>query len=793
MQQNKSFLTWYHGYANDALIKNERRLVLLSGEESWALSLLTSVDLVSQGLNQNLAVNVDNKRQVDASRTAECLIFGDSNVFTANVLQKRFRDKLGTESEVILFADSKFTIDAFAVLSGTLKAGGICFLIIPSLAEKLAESRFFARFYSLVSEDPNHAIICESEVNKSPEFWSQTQFMSDTFTLDEVNSKTSNIASEGAEVDFSSTTEQQGCITQEQYNAVQAIIKVVSGHRKRPLVLTADRGRGKSSALAIACAQLMKKNEGNDFNLVITAPDIQSLSIFYQQLSQSLLKGERNGNCVTFGKSCLTFVAIDQLIKQPIKCNLLMVDEAAAIPVYMLERLLGLYHRMVFSSTVHGYEGAGRGFTLKFQKTLDSLCPQWNNLHINQPIRWRENDPLEHLVFEACLLNAELSELKYLSELSELTELPEHTSNHASQQSLALSLNKSVSVEKKDSVGRFEFKVITAETLVADEILLKQIFSVLVTAHYQTKPSDLVLLLDNPKVQVVCLISTESNKTAVVAVALLMKEGAAVNVKSKDVFDVKQSKRRLRDHFIPQSLLTHCGFEPAFNYSYLRILRIAVHPELHQKGIGSYFMGLIELFANSQKHDFIGASFGANPELLSFWLKAGFTTVRVGFTKDKASGEHSALVIKGLSKNTREIEQNLKADFYRTFDYLLLDEYKFLASDLTQLMLNKNTIDNLVPMSELDIANVKAYAAGERLFSSCAYSLYLWFKHELLSNNEAANKKELKDKGQVNMDFVLIARLIQKHDINTVCKEYGFTGKKMLNQSIKDYVALSIL
>jgi len=35
---------------------------------------------------------------------------------------------------------------------------------------------------------------------------------------------------------------------------------------------------------------------------------------------------------------------------------------------------------------------------------------------------------------------------------------------------------------------------------------------------------------------------------------------------------------------------------------------------------------------------------------------------------------------------------------------------------------------------------------------------------------------------------VLIARLIQKHDSDTVCQQFGLTGKKMLNQKMKDYI-----
>jgi tRNA(Met) cytidine acetyltransferase len=468
MVQVQDFLPWFDNYAEAAAVNNERRLILLSGCESWAMSLLHTIDGVRAAVNTKVG-----KESHTSTLTTPCLIYGDSPIFPANIQKNRYRDKLGSESDLIIFADSEFTIDAFAGLSGTLKAGGILFLVIPSVGEKSEQSLFFKRFSSLVEHMSSHTIITE---------W-HTSLLPPCSALD----------SQIKQLEVS--TYPDNCITEEQYNAVLAIKKVVSAQRKRPLVLTADRGRGKSSALAIACAQLMKVHEHDEFRVVITAPDIQALSVFYRQIKQSLMSIEQNGNNITFGKARLTFIAVDQLIREPIKVNLLLVDEAAAIPVYLLEQLLQSYHRMVFSSTVHGYEGAGRGFTLKFQKTLDGLCPQWVNLHLKQPIRWRENDPLEQLVFDACLLNAELPNLK-------ATFVPQF-----------LVSDKSSSASTVDSLNALDetvFKVITAEKLVADELLLKQVFAVLVTAHYQTKPSDLKLLLDNPQVQVTCLFSSKS-------------------------------------------------------------------------------------------------------------------------------------------------------------------------------------------------------------------------------------------------------------------------------------------
>ncbi|MEY8252991.1 MAG: tRNA(Met) cytidine acetyltransferase, partial [Colwellia sp.] len=131
MVQVQDFLSWFNDYVKEALANNERRLVVLSGCESWVLSLLHTIDGVK------MALNTDAEKDFQTSAlTAQCLIYGDSIVFPANVQKKRYRDKLGSESDLIIFADSEFTIDAFAALSGTLRAGGIFFLVLPSLHDK---------------------------------------------------------------------------------------------------------------------------------------------------------------------------------------------------------------------------------------------------------------------------------------------------------------------------------------------------------------------------------------------------------------------------------------------------------------------------------------------------------------------------------------------------------------------------------------------------------------------------------------------------------------------------------
>lgn len=182
----------------------------------------------------------------------------------------------------------------------------------------------------------------------------------------------------------------------------------MSGHRKRPLILTADRGRGKSSTLGIAAAQLLAERHG--FNIIVTAPSVKAVEPVFSHASQGLESCEViNATHIRHQGGSLRFVAADELLKSKPDCDLLFVDEAAAIPIPMLKSMVDIYHRMIFSTTVHGYEGSGRGFGIKFESWLSEHRPGWKGFKLEQPIRWNNNDPLEAWLFDCFLLGNDAS------------------------------------------------------------------------------------------------------------------------------------------------------------------------------------------------------------------------------------------------------------------------------------------------------------------------------------------------------------------------------------------------
>lgn len=82
------------------------------------------------------------------------------------------------------------------------------------------------------------------------------------------------------------------------------------------------------------------------------------------------------------------YVAPDQLLNEQPQCDLLLIDEAAAIPVPILIKILHLYPRVVFSSTMIGYEGNGRGYILKFTRYLKTHFKNMRSISLEQPIRF---------------------------------------------------------------------------------------------------------------------------------------------------------------------------------------------------------------------------------------------------------------------------------------------------------------------------------------------------------------------------------------------------------------------
>ncbi|WP_422138201.1 tRNA(Met) cytidine acetyltransferase TmcA [Endozoicomonas sp. ALC020] len=701
---------------------NHRALLVLSGTEVWAQQQ-------AECLFQN-ALLCSNNPELQALWVGERKRGNESSISASKATSW-----LGREIDFLVFnAFSGFDVDAFGQLSGALKGGGLFVLLVPDLdnwpdycdpdhkrltvypyqPEQIG-GLYLKRLANLIKSETTLSLLCEN----SDARWQQTVCYTDLSDSYQAGSKGDS-----------------ACRTWDQSGAVEAILRVAKGHRRRPLVLTADRGRGKSAALGIASARLLQSGLSR---IWVTAPSLTSAEVVFNT-AESLLDGceVRRGKLLWEG-SILEFKAPDELLHpdDDSGCDLMLVDEAAAIPVPLLTQLLRNHSRIVFSSTQHGYEGTGRGFAIKFKSTLSELTPKWQGLHLKQPIRWAGNDPFEAFVFRALMLNA-----------------------------------SPVSEEMVEGAGieNCSFDRLESTELIHDDQLLTDVFGLLVFAHYRTRPFDLRHLLDGPNIEVHCLRYQER----VVATALMALEGGIEDNLQEAVW---LGQRRVRGHLIPQSLSNHCGFPEASGFKGLRVIRIAVHPSLQGNGLGTHLLKCIEEQAKLRKLDYLGSSFGATSELASFWGGSGYLPVRVGITREAASGCYSVMVLKSLNEAFCLLVKEMQCRFTSGFLIQLPGVFREMTPDLARVILRLSHSNIESVLDQRDQMDLKSLVCSDRLFESCLPAI----RSLLLSkiSDSSVSKVALN---------VLIAKVLQLNDWSEIARANGLTGRKQAVQFLKQCV-----
>jgi len=605
---------------------------------------------------------------------------------------KKTQGFLGQELDAVIFdMHETFDPNAFGAITGTIRGGGFLILLRPPKLP--ATSLFLKRFNKILESTP------------------QVHFL-------QTSNKEELLLADPPRNNFA-----QVFATVDQENAVAAIIKVVTGHRRRPLVITSDRGRGKSAALGIAATELAKQGIKN---IIICAPSKKTAAMVFKHAELGFNEES---------KSNLTFYPPDELQQQKPKADLVLIDEAAAIPMPLLTSFLKHYSRIVFASTQHGYEGCGRGFAINFRKVLDRETPQWKNCELQTPIRWQENDMLEHFTFDALLLNAESAD---------------------------------ESLVTKITLDDCHFSQIDKQELLNNNDKLKQLFGLLVSAHYQTKPSDLMQLLDDDSVSIFCLETNE----IIVAIALLITEGSIEPELSADIF---AGKRRLHGHLVAQALSSNIGIESAPQLSGERISRIAVHPHLQDKGLGSF---LIQKLIERSSTDYLSTCYGATESLLKFWQKAGFAAVHLGIKRDASSGSHSAIMLYSKNEKGIELSEQAQSNFARSFPQLLSDSLNELESEIVFPLLPQFLNTNI---SDDDKKALHSFAHESRGYENSLYLIWELVCAKLV-NNQDLNDIEKK---------ILIIKVLQKQPWKILLKkmEVDVSGKKEALALIRQTVA----
>ena len=412
------------------------------------------------------------------------------------------------------------------------------------------------------------------------------------------------------------------CLTQDQVDAVEALEALQTAGNA--VVVEADRGRGKSSAAGIAAASLAAE----DAEVLVTAPTPDSTAALFDRAEELLdaLEVEYEtaaGPHIETAGGSIRYEPPAVAAEMAGDTESVIVDEAAALPVRTLESLLAA-EAVAFSTTIHGYEGAGRGFSVRFRDRLAESDFAVTEHSLAEPIRYAPGDPIEVWSFRALALGARPP------------------------------VDRLVEDATPETVTHRELS--TAD-LLADEHLLREVFGLLVLAHYRTEPNDLARLLDAPNVTVQALC----HDGHVVSVALLAREGNLPAALRSDIYE----GARVRGNLVPDVLTGQLRDEAGGVPVGWRVLRIATHASARSRGLGSELLSRVRADARGRELDYLGVAYGATPELLAFWDENDFETVHISTTRNDRSGEHSAIMLQPLSEAGKALHERHTEWFHR--------------------------------------------------------------------------------------------------------------------------------
>ena len=519
------------------------------------------------------------------------------------------------------------------------------------------------------------------------------------------------------------------CKTVDQAKAIMCLVDIISEKNpKNTVSLTSGRGRGKSSSMGLGVAGAVVYGYSN---IIITAPSPENLKTFFEFLIKGLNAlnyTEHKDYIIQEGtgdfKGSIISIDIIKDHKQTIKyilptdillfqlAELLIIDEAAAIPLNIVKRILPDCVTFM-ASTIQGYEGTGRSLSIKLidemrnnQKMSGSRILK--EISLSQAIRYADNDPIELWLNKLLILDA--------------------TSAESFEDSL-------------EDPSKLELYMVNRDTLFSyhkgSEAFLKKIMSLFVSSHYKNSPNDLQLLSDAPshKIFVLCKALDKQKKAKglpdIYCAIQVCEEGGI----SKDVI-LTNNKRGLKPSgdLIPWTISEHYQDQEFAHMTSIRIVRIACHPDCQRMGYGSKALELLSHYYEgkfikldddeeieesgdekektgkkklkpllSKLEDikppfiyYLGTSFGLTNTLYNFWQKNGYKPLYIAMNSNSITGEHSCIMIKPINEGnikllTEDINTNNNNQKIKWFIPFSVD-FKHRLTSLLSFNFNKLNI-----------------------------------------------------------------------------------------------------
>ncbi|OBT77245.1 hypothetical protein VF21_04072 [Pseudogymnoascus sp. 05NY08] len=535
---------------------------------------------------------------------------------------------------------------------------------------------------------------------------------------------------------------------------------------KSTVTLTAARGRGKSAALGVAVAAAVAHGYSNIF---ITSPSPENLKTLFEfifkgfdslgymdHVDYSIIQSTNPD----FNKAIVR-VNVHRQHRQTIQyirpqdahvlgqAELLVIDEAAAIPLPLVRKLMGPY--LVFmASTINGYEGTGRSLSLKLIKQLreqsrgttkstgeDAEMDRTSGkaiksdngftggrslreITLSEPIRYTQGDLVEKWLNNLLCLDATLPRSK----------LNTQGCPHPSQCQL-LNVNR-------DTL--FSFHPVS-------EKFLQQMIALYVASHYKNSPDDLQLMSDAPAHQLFVLVPPVSEDSARLPEPLVVIQIALEGQISKQsVLNSLARGQRAAGDLIPWLVSQQFQDEDFAGLSGARIVRIATNPDYIGMGYGARAIELLNdfyegKFANLSEDaaplsaeqsitrvtdeelanatlldddikvrdirkmpplfsklterqpdnlDYIGVSYGLTQPLHKFWKRSQFVPVYLRQTANDLTGEHTCVMLRPLQNGDDKAWLGAFArDYHKRFLSLLSYQFRDFAS-ITALSIDES-------------------------------------------------------------------------------------------------------
>ncbi|XP_061532157.1 RNA cytidine acetyltransferase isoform X3 [Phycodurus eques] len=557
------------------------------------------------------------------------------------------------------------------------------------------------------------------------------------------------------------------CRTMDQAKAVLKFIEAISEKTLRSTVtLTAARGRGKSAALGLAVAGAVAFGYSNIF---VTSPSPDNLHTMFefifkgfdalqyqehldyeiiQSLNPEFNKAVVRVNIFKEHRQTIQYIHPGDAVKLG-QAELLVMDEAAAIPLPLVKNLLGPY--LVFmASTINGYEGTGRSLSLK----------------LIQQLRQQSADSQQKMSAEnRSISTARLAAARTLHEVS-LHESIRYAPGDAVEkwlnELLCLDcLNIPRLISGCPLPQNCDLYYVNRDTLFcyhkASEAFLQRLMALYVASHYKNSPNDLQMLSDAPAHHLFCLLPpvppTQNSLPEVLAVVQVSLEG---EISRQSILNSLSRGKKASGDLIPWTVSEQFQ-DPEFGgLSGGRVVRIAVNPDYQGMGYGSRVLQLLQMYyegkfptmdestdpqhneittvsseavtlleevvtprkelpplllklseRRAERLDYLGVSYGLTAQLLKFWKKAGYTPVYLRQTPNDLTGEHSCVMVKELISE-EEQSQWLSAfwkDFRRRFMSLLSYQFSSFPPSLAlSILQNKSAKEAVSALSASELA-----------------------------------------------------------------------------------------